>query len=331
MPQALVYVSSRRCEIETFDLETARAALGDGPVVEARTLWSAISRGTERLVFEGRVPVSEQARMRAPLQRGAFPFPVTYGYAAVGVVEDGPAELMGRTVFALAPHQDRIVAPAAMAIPTPEATPPRRAALAANMETALNAAWDGGAGPGDRIAVVGGGVLGGLLAGLLGALPGAEVTLVDPAPERAGLADALGVAYAAPEVATSSVGVADLVFHTSATAAGLETALALAGDEARVVEMSWFGDATPTVPLGAAFHSRRLQLISSQVGQVAPSRRPRWSYGRRLGMALQLLSDPKYDALITAEIAFADLPAALPHVLASGATGLATVVRYDAS
>lgn len=319
--RALWYVARGRAELRPVDL----AAPADGEVL-VKTLWSAISRGTERLVFEGRISEPESERMRAPMQEGDFPFPVKYGYCAVGIVEEGPAPLIGRAVFGLHPHQDRFVARADALVPVPEGVPPRRAVLAANMETALNALWDSGAGPGDRIVVVGAGVIGLLIAALAARLPGAAVTLVDIEPSRRALAHALGCAFRKP---LDAPGEADIVFHASATAPGLACALACAGQEAVVVEASWYGDAVVTAPLGLDFHSRRLKLVSSQVGQVAPSRRPRWTHRRRLETALTLLADPRLDALITDEVAFETLPETLPRCLAPGAPGLATVVRYD--
>ena len=247
-----------------------------------RALFGAVSRGTEALVLAGRVPVSEFERMRAPFMAGHFPFPVKYGYATVGRIEGGAEALRGRTVFTLHPHQNLFNIPASAAIVLPENLPPQRAVLAANMETALNAVWDAAPGPADRIAVVGAGVVGSLVAYLCGRLPGADVTLVDINPARAELARALGVGFASPK---SAKGDCDLVVHASGNPAGLATALALAGEEATVLEMSWYGDAPVTAPLGGAFHSRRLRLISSQVGQIAPSHRPRWSHGRRLAAA----------------------------------------------
>ena len=295
-------------------------------------LWSAISRGTERLVFEGRVPASEAARMRAPFQAGAFPFPVKYGYCAVGRVEAGPAEWLGATVFCLHPHQERFIVPLSALRRAPQATPPRRAALAANMETALNALWDSGAGPGDRIIVVGAGVVGLLVATLASRLPGAEVTVIDTDSSRARVAETLGARFvAAGDVGPQECDAADVVFHASASPAGLALALDCAGLEAAVVELSWYGDAAVAAPLGGGFHAKRLRLISSQVGQVSPSRRPRWSYARRLEKALELLSDSRLDALITEEVAFDDLPRELPRLLAPGAAGLATLVRYKGS
>jgi threonine dehydrogenase-like Zn-dependent dehydrogenase len=260
------------------------------------------------------------------MQEGEFPHPVKYGYCAVGVVEDGPDDLAGRTVFALHPHQDFFVTLADALAPVPADVPPRRAVLAANMETALNALWDSGAGPGDSIVVVGTGVVG-LLTGYLAArLPGAEVTMVDVDLSREEIAGHLGCRFRKP---LDAPGGADVVFHASATSEGLACALACAGREATVLEMSWYGDAEITAHLGLNFHAGRLRLISSQVGEVSLSRRPRWSRRRRLDKALALLADPRLDALVTEEVAFADLPAALPRLLAPGAPGLATAVRYD--
>jgi threonine dehydrogenase-like Zn-dependent dehydrogenase len=318
--RALWYAARNRAELRLCRLPAPAA---DEVVV--RALWSGISRGTERLVFEGRVPSSEAATMRAPMQDGAFPFPVKYGYSAVGLIEDGRIDLNDRPVFALHPHQERFVVPATAVMPVPASVPPRRAILAANMETALNALWDSGAGPGAHIVVVGAGVVGLLLTYLAARLPGAVVTVCDIAPERRVLAETFGAAFAPPD---SVPGDADVVFHTTATAAGLSTAIACAGFEARIVEMSWYGDGTIPVPLGGAFHSRRLQLISSQVGHVARSRRATWTHRRRLEKALALLADDRLDSLITDEVAFGDLPTALPRILDAGTPGLATAIRY---
>jgi threonine dehydrogenase-like Zn-dependent dehydrogenase len=290
-----------------------------------RTLFSGISRGTERLVLEGNVGRSEWERMRCPMQEGMLPFPVKYGYCAVGVVEDGPAGLLGSTVFCLHPHQDLFQAPADRLALIPARIPARRATLAANMETALNAVWDSGAGPGDRIVVVGAGVVGLLVASLAARLPGAAVTVVDVEEARRPVAEALGARFAGP---VEAPGEADVVFHASASAAGLNTALGCAGLEGTVVEMSWYGDTPVKVGLGGAFHSRRLRLISSQVGQVSPGRRPRWDYRRRIAAALNLLDQPALDRLVAEEIAFADAPRELPRILAGGAHGLAPVIRY---
>lgn len=307
------------------ELRTApEPTLNTGEVL-VRTLFSAISRGTERLVFEGRVPASEHERMTCPMQDGTFPFPVKYGYCAVGEVVTGPDDLIGRTIFALHPHQDVFTAPAAMVTPVPAHIPPKRATLAANMETALNALWDAGAGPADRIVVIGAGLIGCLVAHLAARLPGARVTLVDIDETRRDLAAKLGLDFALPAQLSDE---ADIAFHTSAAPSGLDTAIASVGLEGKVVEMSWYGDAPTPVKLGGTFHSRRISLLSSQVGQVSPSRRARWTYADRIAAAIALLNDPRLDALVEDEISFQELPARLGDILAPGASGLAPVVRY---
>lgn len=321
---ALWYVGPGRAEIRA---ETLAAEVGPGEVrIEA--LYGGISRGTERLVFTGCVPASEYARMRAPFMAGEFPFPVKYGYATVGRVVAGPDALVGRTAFALHPHQTAFTLPADRIMLLPADVPASRGVLAANMETALNALWDAAPGPADRIAVVGAGVVGSLCAWLAGKLPGAEVTLIDIDESRAAVAAALGAGFASPHAAP---GECDLVIHASASPAGLAMALRLAGNEATVLELSWYGAGDVAVPLGEGFHSRRLRLISSQVGQVAASHRPRWSHARRMAAALALLADPVLDAIIAPAIDFQDLPAALPKILAGRDGVLCQLVRYPAA
>jgi threonine dehydrogenase-like Zn-dependent dehydrogenase len=287
---------------------------------------SAISRGTEALVFRGEVPQSEWRRMRCPFQEGEFPAPVKYGYAVAGIVEDGPAEFSGRRVFCLHPHQDRFVVPENAVVAIPEGVPDRRATLAANMETAINGLWDGVPGPGDRIAVVGAGVVGALVAGLAARLPGTEVELIDIDPSRATLAASLGCRFAPPQQAR---GEADLVIHASGAPEGLATAFAIAGFEATVIEMSWYGTRVVPLALGGAFHSRRLSLRSSQVGTVPAGRRERWSRRRRLALALSLLRDPIFDVLLSGETDFSALPELMALLATSSAGVLCHTVRYD--
>lgn len=281
------------------------------------SLASGVSRGTEALVFAGRVPPSQYQAMRAPLMGGAFPFPVKYGYCAVGLTD------AGQRVFVLHPHQDRFIASAAMCIPVPGSVPTPRAVLAANMETALNLLWDAAPLPGERMLVVGAGVLGLLTAALLARIPAAEVTVVDINPARAPVAAALGCAFAAPEDAPMEQ---ELVVHCSASASGLRLCLAHAAFEGRIVEASWYGDAAPGVPLGEAFHARRLRLIASQVGAVAPSMRGRRTHAQRLALALALLADARFDALLEGPTPFLALPMAMPDILQPG--GLCHVITY---
>jgi len=270
--------------------------------------------------------------MRCPLQEGSFSFPVKYGYCATGIVAAGPDDLRGRTVFCLHPHQDVFIAPVSMLTPVPDGVPARRATLAANMETALNAHWDAGSGPGDTIVVVGAGIVGLLIAYLAARLPGADVAVVDIDPGKRDLIEALGARFvAAGTHATALPAAADVVFHASASAAGLATALDVAGLEARIVEMSWYGDKAVAAPLGGPFHSQRLRLVSSQVGQVAPSRRPRWSHARRLAKAVSMLDAPVLDRLVAEEIPFDEAGELLPGILSDGAGGLPPVIRYPAA
>jgi threonine dehydrogenase-like Zn-dependent dehydrogenase len=291
-----------------------------------RTLRSAISRGTETLVFRGEVPESEWRRMRCPFQEGEFPAPVKYGYSAVGIVEDGPAEALGRRVFCLHPHQDRFIVPREAVVDVPDTVPDRRAALAANMETAINGMWDAMPGPGDRIAVIGAGVVGCLVAALAARLPGAEVELIDIDPTREAIAHAFGCHFATPETASHE---ADLVVHASGSPAGLASALTIAGFEATVLEMSWYGTRIVPLELGGAFHSRRLTLRSSQVGAVPAARRQRWPLRRRLTLALSLLRDPVFDILLSGETEFTALPALMPQLATSSAGILCHTLRYD--
>lgn len=298
---------------------------GAGEVL-VRTLYSGVSRGTETLVFRGGVPASQVEAMRAPFQEGDFPGPVKYGYLNVGVVEEGPAQLRGRAVFCLYPHQTRYVVPAEAVTPLPDGLPPARAVLAGTVETAVNALWDAAPRVGDRIAVVGAGMVGCSVAAVLAGFPGAEVELVDVDPGRAAVAAALGVRFALPEQAT---GECDLVVHASATDAGLARSLELLGVEGEVVELSWYGDRRVAVPLGEAFHPRRLAIRSSQVGMVAAARRGRRSLRDRLTLALRLLTDPRYDALITDEVRFDDLPALMPRLAGGEPSALCVRVSYE--
>jgi threonine dehydrogenase-like Zn-dependent dehydrogenase len=297
--------------------EELLAEPGEADVL-VRTLASGVSRGTEALVFGGRVPPGQYDAMRAPLMAGTFPFPVKYGYSAVGETPDG-----GR-VFVLHPHQDRFVAPRAMCVAVPDDIPTRRAVLAANMETALNVCWDAAPLAGERVLVIGAGVVGLLAASLLARVPAAEVTVVDINPARAELAAAFGCAFSLPRHAP---GDQELIVHASASESGLRLALDRAAFEGRIVEASWYGDTEPAVPLGGSFHARRLRLISSQVGSIAPAMRGRRAFAQRLATALALLRDPAYDALVQGTTPFDALPSAMPDILAPG--GLCHVITYE--
>jgi D-arabinose 1-dehydrogenase-like Zn-dependent alcohol dehydrogenase len=310
-----------RGEIQDVTLPSRR----DDEVL-VRTCFSGVSRGTEALVFDGRVPRSEWTRMRAPFQDGEFPAPVKYGYMNVGTVEEGPLALRDRMVFVLYPHQTRYVVPAVWAHPVPEDVPPRRAVLAANMETAVNGLWDARPQVGDRVAVIGAGTVGCLVAYLASGVTGCRVQLVDVNPARADIARKLGIAFATPAEAEGEV---DLVIHASGTPEGLALALRLAAIETTVVEMSWFGDRSVPLALGEHFHANRLTIRSSQVGRIAPAQRARWNTARRMRLALELLADDRLDILLSGESAFESLPQTMASLASGEQQALCHIVTYD--
>jgi len=320
-PRAFWIVEPGRGEIRA----EAPAVAGAAEVL-VRARFSGISRGTEALVFEGRVPASEYGRMRAPFQAGSFPAPVKYGYASVGIVEGGPSELRGQHVFVLYPHQTRYVVPAAAVHVIPPEVPPARAVLAANLETALNIVWDADVRPGDRVSVIGGGTVGLLVAWLTGRIPGCDVQVVDRNPARAGVATALGVGFASPESPWRD---SDVVVHASGSPAGLSLALEVAAFEAVVVEASWYGSDVVPLRLGEAFHARRLTIRSSQVGSVAAAQRTRWDTRRRMGLALSLLKDAALDVLITGESDFESLPEVMPRLARSSNDVICHRIKYE--
>ena len=297
---------------------------GPGDVV-VRTMRSGISRGTETLVFRGAVPPDQRARMRAPFQEGDFPGPVKYGYLNVGSVEEGPAELRGRTVFCLYPHQTAYVVPAGAVCVVPDDVPPARAVLAGTVETAVNALWDAAPAVGDRVAVVGGGMVGCCVARLLQRYPAVQVTLVDVDPGRADVASALGVDFALPDDAPDGL---DLVVHTSATSVGLQRSLDLLAFEGAVVDLSWYGDTEVRLSLGGAFHARRLTIRSSQVGTLSPARASRRTAADRLTLALDLLRDPAFDSLLTGESRFDELPEVMARLAAGNLPALCHSITY---
>jgi 2-desacetyl-2-hydroxyethyl bacteriochlorophyllide A dehydrogenase len=310
-----------RGEIRSEELPALR---DDDVLVKAR--FSGISRGTERLVFTDNVPVSERERMRAPFQAGEFSFPVKYGYVSVGRVVRGVRSLVGRDVFCLYPHQTAYVVPASAVVPLPDHVPAARAVLAANMETAINGLWDAQVQVGDRVVIIGAGVVGCLVAYLAARIPGTSVTLVDIDARKAKVADAMGARFAYPHAAPRD---ADVLVHASGAPDGLASALELAGKEARVVEMSWYGKQQVSLPLGQAFHAKRLTVRSSQVGSIPPLQAPRWTYARRLALALDLLGDEVLDWLITSECPFESLPDAMAELATRDAFELCKRVVYE--
>ena len=321
--RAFWVVEPGRGEIRPAVVPTPRA----GEVL-VRALHSGVSRGTETIVFRGAVPEDQRAVMRAPHQEGDFPAPVKYGYLGVGVVEEGPSELVGRTVFCLHPHQTAYVVPVESVVVVPDEVPARRAVLAGTVETAVNALWDAAPRVGDRVAVVGAGMVGCCVARLLSGIPGCRVTLVDVDPTRAGVAAGLGVAFAQPDDVAGSRGDLDLVVHTSATGAGLQLSLDLLAPEATVLDLSWYGDARVELSLGGSFHSSRLRIRASQVGSVAAARRSRYTYAQRLALAVDLLRDPAFEALLTGDSPFEELPEVMPRLADGSLPAICHTITY---
>lgn len=293
--------------------------------VLVRTLATGISRGTELLVHHHQVPASVADVMRAPYQVGGLPGPVKYGYLAVGVVEAGPADLLGRRVFCLHPHQDWFVVPATDVVPVPDAIPTERAVLAGTVETAVNALWDAGPRIGDRVAVVGAGMVGLSIALLLGRHPLERLEVVESSARRRELVSELGLTAVDPADASTDC---DLAFHTSASAAGLATALGVLGTEGEVIELSWYGERSPQVPLGGEFHARRLAVRASQVGRVSPARSARRTFADRLAVALAALEDPAFDRLVSSAVPFTDLPATIDAIARGDRDVLCQVISY---
>lgn len=296
--------------------------------VAVRTLWTGISRGTESLVARGAVPTSEHERMRAPFQAGAFPFPVKYGYLNVGVVEEGTEALRGRTVFALFPHQSRYVAPAEAVMPVPDSVPARRAVLAGAVETAVNVLWDAAPAIGDRVLVVGAGMIGCAIARLVRGIPGVDVAVADVDQGKADVVEALGARFVH---AAAPLGEADIVIEASGSAAGLQLALRSAPTDGEVVVASWYGAEPVPLELGADFHSRRLRIRSSQVGAVAALRRGRRSTRDRLALALRLLEDPAFDLLLGPSVSWRGLPDVTTRLADGTAAGLCQTIDWSTS
>ena len=294
--------------------------------VLVRTLYSGVSRGTEALVFRGEVPPSQYRAMRAPFQEGEFPGPVKYGYSSVGEVVEGPDALAGRTVFCLYPHQDVYHVPATAVTPLPDQLPAGRAVLAANMETAIGAVWDARPQVGDRVVVIGAGVVGLLVGWLCRQTAGVDVTMVDINPSREPVVRELDLSFLTEPPAEAD---ADLVIHASGQPEGLRSALAVAGVEATIVEVSWYGSRSVPLPLGEAFHARRLTIKSSQVGRLSPLQTPRWTHARRLALALDLLRDERLDALITGESRFEELPGVMARLSQEPGDTLCHRIRYS--
>ena len=313
-------VGPEQGELRTEDLP----APGPGEAL-VRSLYSGISKGTEMVVHNARVPDCVADAMAAPHQEGSFPGPVKFGYLSVGVVEAGPDEWQGKTVFCLHPHQDRYVVPVTSLTEVPDGVPARRAVLTGTVETAVNALWEAGPRLGDRVAVIGAGLVGGMVAKLLAGFPLERLQLIDIDPAKRAFADTLGVEFSHPD---DAAGDCDIVIHCSASQAGLERALQLVGDEGEIIEMSWYADRSVSLPLGEDFHARRLSIRASQVGVVARARRHRRTTADRLNLAVSLLRDPVFEAFLTGTSRFEELPDVVQRLSDGTLDALCHVIEY---
>ncbi|MCB0704669.1 MAG: zinc-binding alcohol dehydrogenase [Saprospiraceae bacterium] len=259
-----------------------------------RASHSLISNGTEKTVSTGKVPDAAYDTMRVPYMSGRFEFPVKYGYSLVGVLEEPTHPRHGQRVHLLHPHQSLCPVDPSDCFRIPDNVPSDRATLASNMETALNAIWDSKISAGDRVLLVGAGLIGLLLARLIQGIPGVDLRIAEPNPIRAAQVQILGFSLSANADADF-----DLAFHCSGTAAGLQLAIDKIGSEGKVIELSWFGDNAVNLKLGSSFHFQRKQLISSQVSSIPADHQSRWDFQRRKETVFKLLADTWYDQLLT--------------------------------
>ncbi|MEN0004557.1 MAG: zinc-binding alcohol dehydrogenase [Bacteroidota bacterium] len=285
--------------------------------------FSLISLGTERLVASGAVPVDLHQNMRVPYMEGSFELPVKYGYSLVGQVVTQGYPLSGKKVHLMHPHQSYCIVEAEALTLIPEKVPIRRAVLASNLETAVNAVWDSQVQIGDRVLVVGFGMIGALTALLLQQIAGVEVYIAERLPQRRALAQQLDFQLLAEETDF------DITFHTSSSSSGLQMAIDRLGYEGTSVELSWYGTKEVSMQLGASFHQQRKRLIASQVGQVPGSKQNRWDYRRRKQLVFQLLQQEKFDQLLTHEISLSEAPALFGKLREGTLEGIGWTIKYD--
>lgn len=294
-----------------------------------RARFSAVSSGTERLVGLGRVPAESGTTMACRGMAGSFALPLKYGYSLVGVAETG--HHAGHGVFTMHPHQDLVDVPNDALLLLPPALPRARATLIPNLETALNAVWDADLAAPVDIAVFGGGAVGLLLCFTLHALHGVRPTLVEPLAARRALAARLPCVGATPEPGDVPAGRFALTFHTTGNPRGLQAAIDALGFEGRVFELSWYGSQRVELDLGGRFHAQRQQIIASQVGTMARSRRATHGTRERLAEVLRLICAPNavaLDALLGEPTPFAELPARMAALYRGADSGIVPLVAY---
>ncbi|MEM9277847.1 MAG: zinc-binding alcohol dehydrogenase [Pseudomonadota bacterium] len=324
----LSYSAPYKAAIETVQIPEIKAEN-----VLLKTLFSGISRGTESLVYAGKVPESEWKRMRCPFMSGSFAFPVTYGYACVceviGLGEKTSGLKPGDRVFVLHPHQDIFSVPESSCNLLPPSIPTSRAVLSANMETALNAVWDAEISGNPFCAIIGAGVVGLITAHAVRKVAGLDPVIFDLKPEKERHATEMGFRFInSSGIDKTEIQDFELIFHTSASAGGLQSAIDMAAFEAKIIEMSWYGENPVSLNLGGAFHSKRLKILSSQVGTIASAKRNKLDYAGRMQQAITLLDDPRLDTLLGSAIDFHDLPNHLHDIFSPQSDVLCQVIEY---
>ena len=326
----LVYPGPFRAQIVPVQL----ASLKKGHVL-VKAVFGGISRGTESLVFQGKVPQSEWANMRCLHQDGEFEFPVSYGYSLVGsVVETANASgrlRVGDRVFVMHPHQNEIVVEEHYCNVLPAGLPDERAVLSANAETALNAIWDAGLTRGDTVAVFGAGVLGLLIAVIAAKRIDSQIVVIDRLDDRRETVERLGLRFLGPSDEIEYRENFDCIFNTTASGEALQNAINLANFEGRIMEVSWYGNKPVELCLGGRFHSQRLSIISTQVGSVSKQMRPDVSPADRMQLAMAELLDARFDYLLEPPIAFKKLPEAIAGILGENKNALCQLISYTES
>lgn len=312
--KALWHLSEDQSSIQETDIKEIE------DLVSVNTAYSMISLGTERLVAMGQVPHQLYQQMNVPYMEGSFVFPIKYGYSLTGQLEDG------RGVHLMHPHQNYCLVQSQDITTLPETIPLKRATLIANLETALNAVWDGNVQLGDHVLVVGFGLVGSLVARLIDRMPATKVVVADTNPKKVELASSLGFKAVHPAEISDTF---DLAYNVSASGAGLQAAIDAVGFEGKIIELSWYGNRNTVLELGGAFHNERKQLISSQVSNLPPFKRGRWDYKRRKEVVIDLLVDPIFDSHITQEIPLEELPDFFNELRYGTSQALGVVVTYS--
>ncbi len=328
---ALVFTGPREVALEERPVESP------GPdEVLVRSRVSAISPGTELLVYRGDAPTDLEADVSIDALEGDLSFPTRYGYATVGeVVETGPGAegYHGERVFAFHPHQSRFCAGVPELFISPPDLDDEALALLPTAETATNLLLDGGPRVGERVVVFGAGVVGLATVRLLAELSLEELVVVEPLEGRRELARAFGADRTVPPGATGTFADsdppgADLVYEVSGQPEALDAALSVAGYDGRVVVGSWYGSKRADLDLGGSFHRDRIGVTSSQVSTISPELRGRWSRERRRGTALDALRRIDTDRLVTDRVPFRSAPAAYERLDTDPERTLQVLLEY---